>query len=100
MRRPNIVAIYVSMCFQTLHKAQMRYMVYICDIPCLANWVIFNQCYDLLRINDCKPTGTLSVFQIKISTFEASERYSLRYGTIFIKSTYSFAFLYAVFSSP
>lgn len=71
-------------------NAHMCYADYLCDVLCHVTWIVFNQLLYLFAINDCRPAGTYSVFQFKISTSESSEpltNSTLTYGIITINDT-------------
>lgn len=39
----------------------------ICGVLCRMTWIIFNQCFNLAIINDCRPAGSFLVLQSLIS---------------------------------
>lgn len=61
---------------------------YLCDIPCLLTWIIFNQPFDLFTITNFRSAET---FEMKTATTEHIEPFTkstISYGTMFISSIY------------
>lgn len=80
-----------------LPMSHMRHVEYLCGFLCCVIWIISNQRYDLVIVNDCRPPGTFWVLQINTSISDLSYPLtdsSLSYSTISINGTYLFILLF------